>query len=154
MPVPGWYPDPQGPPAERWWDGTAWTAHTRVPAPPPVAADQARQWAAIAHLSALVGLVSGLSFLGPLIVYVVKRDEHPFVRDQAAEALNFNISFTIFIVALVLATFVLFFLLVGILLIPVIILAALAWLVLVVVGALAASRGEAYRYPLTFRFMR
>ncbi len=25
---PGWYPDPQGAPAQRWWDGTAWSAHT------------------------------------------------------------------------------------------------------------------------------
>lgn len=27
---PGWYPDPQAPHTERWWDGTAWTAHSRA----------------------------------------------------------------------------------------------------------------------------
>ncbi|NEB80400.1 DUF2510 domain-containing protein, partial [Streptomyces sp. SID14478] len=30
-PPPGWYPDPHVPPAERWWDGTAWTGHRRQP---------------------------------------------------------------------------------------------------------------------------
>jgi hypothetical protein len=45
----------------------------------------------MAHLSALIGLVLGLAFIGPLVVYVVKRDD-PFVQRHAAEALNFNLS--------------------------------------------------------------
>ncbi|MYW12287.1 DUF2510 domain-containing protein, partial [Streptomyces sp. SID2563] len=35
---PGWYPDTLAPGTERWWDGTAWTAHTRAPAAAPVPA--------------------------------------------------------------------------------------------------------------------
>ncbi len=34
---PGWYPDPRGFPAHRWWDGWAWTEHVApLPAPPVV----------------------------------------------------------------------------------------------------------------------
>ncbi|WP_190139743.1 DUF2510 domain-containing protein, partial [Streptomyces longispororuber] len=37
-PPPGWYPDPSQPAVERWWDGSAWTAHGRAPAPQGAAA--------------------------------------------------------------------------------------------------------------------
>ncbi|MEU6659322.1 DUF2510 domain-containing protein [Streptomyces sp. NPDC046821] len=36
-PPPGWYPDPTAPPAERWWDGAAWTEHRRQPQDAPAA---------------------------------------------------------------------------------------------------------------------
>jgi len=91
--------------------------------------------------------------VGPLIVYLIRKDGDPWVRAQAAEALNFNISWLIWLVGLSLVTFVLFFILIGVLLIPIIALGALAWLVLVVVGAVRAGRGESFRYPLTIRFV-
>jgi len=95
----------------------------------------------IAHLSALAGLlVGGLIFLGPLIVYLVKKDEHPFIADQSREALNFNISVTIYL----LASAILILLVVGILLLPAV---AIAWLVLTIIAAVRANNGEAYRYP-------
>src|SRR5690606_10175647 len=78
---------------------------TAPPQPPPVppSADgpgaEERQWAMFAHLSALVGgiLTSGWAgsigcFIGPLIIWLVKKDTLPFVDDQATEALNFNIT--------------------------------------------------------------
>ena len=69
--------------------------------PPPVGAPPAeeRQWAMFAHLSALVGgiLTSGWAgsigcFIGPLIIWLVKKDTMTFVNDQGREALNFNIT--------------------------------------------------------------
>jgi uncharacterized protein len=114
---------------------------------PPGAPDaNARQWAMIAHLSALAGLVIGLNWLGPLIVYLVKKDEHPFIADQSREALNFNISVFIYIIAA--AALILLF--IGILLLPAV---AIAWLVLTIIAAIRANNGEAYRYPLTIRLV-
>jgi uncharacterized Tic20 family protein len=84
-----------------------------------------------AHLSALGGLVTGLPFLGPLIVYLLRRDD-PLVRPHAAEALNFNLSVTLYGLVLGLVTIVLTLILVGLLLIPVLIALAVAWLVFVV----------------------
>jgi hypothetical protein len=114
---------------------------------PPGAADaNARQWAMIAHLSALAGLVIGLNWLGPLIVYLVKKDEHPFIADQSREALNFNLSVFIYIIV----SAVLILLVVGIFLLPVV---AVAWLVLTIIAAMRANNGEQYRYPLTIRMV-
>src|SRR4029453_11198418 len=66
--------------------------------PPPEApqhvptADE-RTWGLLAHLSSLIAsLLGGMTFLGPLIVWLIKKDQSPFVGDQAKEALNFQIA--------------------------------------------------------------
>jgi len=100
----------------------------------------------IAHLSALAGLIIGLNWLGPLIVYLVKKDEHPFIADQSREALNFNLSVFIYIIA----SAILIIVVIGILLLPVV---AIAWLVLTIMAAVRANNGESYRYPLTIRLV-
>lgn len=147
----GWYPDPTAAGFQRYWDGVQWTEHAAPLAPS--APGDSRGWAVGAHLSALAGLVIGLSFLGPLVVYLLRRGEDPFVRDQAAEALNFNLSVLIYEIALGIAMVLLFIIVVGILLLLVMIGMAIAWLVLTIVAATKASRGERYRYPLTIRFV-
>ena len=168
--APGWYPDPSAPGQQRYWDGAQWTEQVAPGAapqqPPPTTAqpyysaartpmtpEQARQWAMLAHLSALGGLLIGFSFIGPLIVYLIKKDEDPFVADQAREALNFNLSALLYLTIGGIITFILIFVLIGLLLIPVLIAAAIAWLVLVVVAAMQANKGETYRYPVTIRFI-
>ncbi len=106
-----------------------------------------RNWALAAHLSAFLGAWVALAFLGPLVVWLVKRDEHPFIEMHAREALNFNLSVLLyFILGVVLA-----FVLIGFLL-----LAALgaAWLVLTITAAIRASNGQPYRYPLTIRLVK
>src|SRR4051794_22913590 len=93
--APGWYPDPHQPGQPRYWDGTQWVGPSAPAAQAqPPATTSPRQWAMWAPLSALAGLVIGFNFAGPLIIYLSKKDEgDPFVRAQAAEALNFNLSF-------------------------------------------------------------
>ena len=113
----------------------------------------ARQWAMFAHLSALAALITGLPWLGPLIIYLVKRNDHPFIAEHAREALNFNISVFIYMVVAGFATFLLLFILVGFLLIPVLIGIAIAWLVFLIIAATRANAGQPYRYPLTIRMV-
>lgn len=109
--------------------------------------NEVRNWALAAHLSAFLGAWVALAFLGPLVVWLVKRDDHPFVETHAREALNFNLTVLLyFVVGVVLA-----FVLIGFLL-----LAALGvmWLVFTTIAAVRASNGQPYRYPLTIRLVR
>ncbi|WP_017297594.1 DUF4870 domain-containing protein [Nodosilinea nodulosa] len=109
---------------------------------------ESRMWAMLAHLSALSGFVIPFgNIIGPLIIWLVKRDEMSFVADQGKEALNFNISMTIYMVV----AGVLIFVLIGI---PLMIVLGLAWLVLLILAAIRANEGIAYRYPLTLRLVK
>lgn len=99
----------------------------------------------ISHLSAFVMFVGIPSIVGPLVTWAIKKED-PYVDYHGKEAMNFNISF--FIYAAVSAVLIL--VAVGLLLLPVV---ALVWFVLVIVGAVKASNGEYYRYPLTIRFI-
>lgn len=119
-----------------------------APYPPPnpsLSADE-RTWGCAAHWSALVGAFVALAFLGPLLVMLVKGNASPYVRQQAVESLNFQLSILIY--GIVSAVLVLVF--IGLLLLVVV---GLLWLVLTVLGTVASSRGELYRYPLTIRMV-
>jgi uncharacterized Tic20 family protein len=95
-------------------------------------------WALLAHLSYFV-----LAVFGPLIIWLVKRDESEFVEDQAKEALNFQLA--VLIVSLVCA--------VTVCLIPVTIVVAIGGIVYSILGGIKAYEGVAYRYPYTFRII-
>ncbi|WP_425600976.1 DUF4870 domain-containing protein [Dyella sedimenti] len=112
----------------------------------------------VAHLSALIGVViTGAwfgwgCFLGPLVVWLVKKETMPFVDDQAKEALNFNITVAIVMVAL--KVLVLITLGLGKLVAwPVGVVVWLGWLVCTVLAAIRASEGVRYRYPYTLRLI-
>jgi uncharacterized Tic20 family protein len=152
----GWYPDPAGSGSLRYWDGSRWTDALSAAVPPagPYAArDDARHWALTAHLSALLSLVVGLTFMGPLVVYLVKKDD-PFVRRHAAEALNFNLSFMLYGVVLGFVTLILLLIVIGVALIPLFLVLAVVWIVCICLAATKAGQGDEYRYPLTIRFVR
>ena len=134
-------------------------SHDVPPPPAGVPSTEEKQWALFAHLSAILGaIVTGHifgigCFLGPLIIWLIKRDTMPFVADQGKEALNFNITLAIVGAALFLLIVLTFGL--GIFIaIPAGAIVALGWLVFVVMAAIKASEGVAYRYPITLRLVK
>jgi uncharacterized Tic20 family protein len=127
------------------------------PQPPPAAAPSEadeRTWALLGHLSAFSAFITGLGcVIGPLIVWLVKRDTMPFASEQAKEALNFNI--TAIIAALALGAFTLITLGIGALLtVPLALALFVAWFVLTIVAAVKANNGEHYRYPFSIRLVK
>ena len=113
-----------------------------------------KNWAMACHLSALAGYLTFFGFfVGPLIVWLVKKDEYPLVDDQGKEALNFNITVGIIFLALLLLSIVT--LGIGLIVaIPLWIIIGIAWLVLTIIAAIKANQGIAYRYPLTLRLIK
>jgi uncharacterized Tic20 family protein len=106
-----------------------------------------RNWAMGAHLSAFLAAYIALGFLGPLVVLLVRGDRSQFVRRHAVEALNFNITVLLYVVICVILAIVLigFVLLIAL---------GVLYVITVIVGAVRASSGEDYRYPLTIRFVK
>ena len=115
----------------------------------PAAVDQAvRNTAVAAHLSTFAGLVVPFgSVIGPLAVWLTRRDRDPFIDQAGREALNFGISIAIYGSLVLVAALML----VGI---PVLIAGVIAWVVLASLAAAKASQGQSYRYPLTMRLVR
>ena len=124
-----------------------------APAPAPTVSDE-RTWAMLGHLSALSAFITGIGcVLGPLIVWLVKRDTLPFAGEQAKEALNFNIS--VIIAAAALWLFTILTLGIGLLItVPACLGLFVAWLVLTIIAAVKANAGEHYRYPFTLRLVK
>ncbi len=107
-----------------------------------------RNWAMLCHLISFSGyLIPFGNIFGPLLLWLLKREEWPQVDDQGKESLNFQITWTIFFFI----TIVLCFVMIGLVLLPVVILVDL---ILVVIATIKASEGELYRYPLTIRFIQ
>lgn len=99
------------------------------------------------HLLGFLGLVVPFgNILGPLVLWLLKREGNPFVDDQGREAVNFQITMTL--AALVCAA--LMAVLIGFLLI---IALGIYWLIVTILAAVAASNGERYRYPYTLRLI-
>jgi len=91
-------------------------------------------------------MLVGLSFLGPLIVMVTQGNKSAWVRRQAVESLNFQLSMLIYAVV----SAVLILVLIGIFLL---IAVGLAALIMPIIASVKVSNGEDYRYPLTIRMV-
>ncbi|WP_447640716.1 MULTISPECIES: DUF4870 domain-containing protein [Chitinophagaceae] len=98
--------------------------------------------AMLAHILALFSY-----FLGPLIIYLVKKDESPFVANNAKNALNFQISLFLYSIA----GAVLCIIIIGIF---VLIALGILHLVFCIMAAVAARDGKVYKYPLAIQFLK
>lgn len=130
---------------------------TPPPPPPSAAADtvdrDSRNLAVVAHLSAFIGFTAVPAFVGPLAIWLLKKDDDAFVAEHAREALNFNLSVLLYLVALVALSVVTFGL--GlVVLVPLLLVGAPAWLIATVVAAVRAGEGQRFSYPLTISFVR
>jgi uncharacterized Tic20 family protein len=114
---------------------------------PPLPPDQERLWAMLSHLLSFVAAYLFLGFVAPLIIMLVFGPRSAFVRANAVESLNFNLTWLLYgIIGVILALLLIGFL--------ILIALGIAYLVLVIIASVRANNGEVYRYPLTIRFVR
>lgn len=115
----------------------------------------ARMWAMFCHLAGLAGFVVPVVISGiiaPLIVWQIKKDEHPFVDEHGKEAVNFQISISLYTLIGSIACIITC---VGIFVIPFFIgVVYIIDLVFLLIAAVKANNGERYRYPLSIRFIK
>ena len=98
-----------------------------------------RTMAILSHVLTFV-----VSFFGPLVIYLIKKDESRFVTYHSKESLNFQITVIIICILLAITIVGLFLLwLVGI-----------ASLILVIIATIKTSEGKLYRYPVNFRLIK
>ena len=109
---------------------------------------QARNWAVLIHLSALLGFIIPFgNILAPLVIWLIKKEESPFIDDQGKEAVNFQISMTIYAIisAILIVIIVGFVLLIAV---------GILEIIFIIIAAVNASNGVKYRYPLSIRFIK
>jgi len=115
-----------------------------------------RTWTVFCHASAFAGFFfpGAGHIVGPLIVWLLKRDEFPDVDEHGKESLNFQISMFIYTAALGVVCFILMFVVIGFLLLPLFGVLLVLDVVLVIVASVKANEGQLYRYPLTIRLLK
>ena len=102
----------------------------------------------LCHLLAFSGIIVPFgTILGPLVMWLVKKDADPYVDQQGKESVNFQISMMIYTIA----SIILIFVFIGAILLPLLIIANI---VLTIIGTVKASKGEPWKYPLTIRLIK
>jgi len=112
------------------------------PQPSTEVSKDARMWGMLCHL---LGLFT--CFIGPLIIWLIKKDEDPFIDNQGKEALNFQITVAIagIVSAVLTVVCVGFFLGIAV---------SIADLVFCILASIKANGGEKYRYPVSIRLIK
>ncbi|OHE78405.1 MAG: hypothetical protein A3F67_09600 [Verrucomicrobia bacterium RIFCSPHIGHO2_12_FULL_41_10] len=118
--------------------------------PPALPPESARSWCILLHLLGLSGLILPIflaNIVAPLSVWLFKREMSSEIDATGKEVLNFQISFTIYL----LVSGILCFVVVGFVLAPIVF---IAWLILPIRAAIKTSNGVCYRYPMTIQFLK
>jgi uncharacterized Tic20 family protein len=107
-----------------------------------------KNWGMFCHLSSFIGFIIPFgNIIGPLVLWLMKKDEYAFVDDQGKEALNFQITVGIAFIVCFLLTFVV----IGIFLMFVV---GIFDLVVTIMAIIKSSQGEYYRYPISIRLVK
>jgi uncharacterized Tic20 family protein len=118
------------------------------PPVPTVGKKDENMWAMLCHLTTLSGFIIPLAnIIAPLIIWSMKKDEFPLVEDQGKEALNFQISMTIYCISAA----ILIFIIIGI---PLLIGLAIFDIIVTIIAAVKTNEGSKYRYPLAIRLIK
>lgn len=105
-------------------------------------------WGMLCHLLAFSGyMIPFGSVLDPLVIWMIKKDEMPFVEDQGKESLNFQLTMLIAVIV----SGILVFVLIGI---PMLAVLIIFQIVVIIVASIKANEGVKYRYPYTIRFIK
>ncbi len=147
---------PQDPPQEQPQVPAQVPAQIPQPEQQPVSSDQ-QMWRILAHASAFVQVIGIPSLVGPLVVWLIKRDD-PAIESHARAALNFQISLLVYTIGGIIVAFIAAITIVGLLLSALIVFFLVALIILELVFALmasiAASRGELYAYPMSLNLIK
>jgi uncharacterized Tic20 family protein len=113
----------------------------------PLSEDEERKWAMFAHIGTFSSMIVPLgNIIAPIVIWQMKKNESPFVVEQAKESLNFQISLMIYsIISILLCLIIIGFFLIFALVI--------FGLIIVIVAGVKANDGEHYRYPMTLRLI-
>jgi uncharacterized protein len=116
--------------------------------PPVGLTSEEKMWAMFCHLSALLAyFAAGMTFLGPLICWLMKKDTSKFVDENGKESLNFQLNILVYTL-IGIATICL---VVGFVIIPAV---HVYSIVCVIIAAIKANQGEMFRYPFIFRLIK
>ena len=109
----------------------------------------ARMWAMICHLAGLAGmLLPGTgNIVAPLVVWQIKKEGNPFVDEQGKEAVNFQISISMYLIISIFLCVIC----VGAFLVAAVL---FFFFVFSLIAAVKANNGFHYRYPLIIRFIK
>lgn len=107
-----------------------------------------RTWAMLCHLSAVAGFVIPFgSILGPLVVWLIKKDEMPIVDLHGKKSLNFQVTMAV----AYFVCFLLVFAVIGLVLLP---LVAIFSFIMVVLASIKANEGKEFNYPFSLNLIK
>ena len=117
------------------------TSDAEEAAPQPETSREARNMAMLCHLLGVAG------FFAPLVIWLIEREKHRFVDEHGREAMNYQVSLLLYYAV----SFLLTPLIVGALMLCVL---SVVHVVLIIMGAVKASHGEPWHYPIAVSFLK
>ena len=101
----------------------------------------------VTNMVTLANLLGLVGFIGPLVIWLLKKDEHKFINEQVKEILNYQMSLMIY----VFGAWLLCFIFIGLVIMPILM---VMHIIFVIIASVKSSEGKAYHYPIAIRFLK